>query len=482
MARSYDPVVFTIITCLGGLYYGFFVGSFYQPQDYPGKWNFHQSLHNVNYNLFNSLYPSGSFIGTLWAGFATYRYGRVKTLFVTDIVTLIGLIIMTAVQEFEAFFLGRFIMGLSTGVNFPVMLIIIREFILEQDYQRCIVYFQVLNTIGILLATLICCSTYYQLAIGISTIFPIIRMIYFSRLIWDKIDTPLYLRYFDEKESDMDCRKRLQEIYPESHIDTLIDTVNERKTLLQKDFFMGNMFSREYIAEILFCISILFLNQSCGIDQVLGYSGQFFPQHPNQTAVIFSTVNFIGGMTILLTIYSGKHKERGIFRYIFTNTFSVGFLRLIFGTVIMIVLLGVCGFQIIYPGSKIEGQEDYPAFLALGVIYLLVFQYTMGVYPYIYIPVLLPDIGVFMVLVVHSTFGMIASLSFYFGKNTFPVIFKFCFGSSIFGLIIACGIFMFVLRNKKNENLINVDRERKIDDEMLFEKENIQRESELELK
>ena len=480
MPKSYNPLVFTLITCLGGFYYGFFVGSFYQPQSYPPEWNFNQDLNNVNYCLFNSLYPSGSFIGTLLAGFTTYRFGRVKTLFVTDLVTLAGLIIMTAVPEFEAFFIGRFIMGLSTGVNFPLMLILIREFILEEDYMQYIVYFQVLNTVGIMVSNLICLSNIYQLAIGIATIFPLIRMIYFFRLIWAKIDTPLYLRYADENDDDLDCRKKLQEIYPENHIDTLIDTLNEQRTLLQKDFFMGNMFSPEYVAEILFCISILFLNQSCGINQVLGYSGQFFPKYPNRTPVIFSIVNFIGGMTILLTIYTGKHK--GVFKYIFTNGFSIGFMRFIFGTLVMILILGVFGFQIIYPCTDAEEGKDYIVFLSLGIVYLMVFQYSM-IYVFIYIPVLLPDIGVFMVLVIHSTFGMIASLSFYFGKDTFPVIFRFCFVSSIFGLIIAICIFNYFLRNKKNESIINIDKE---DDkpkrERLLEKENKPRGSQVELK
>ncbi len=67
--------IVSLITCFGGIYYGFFLGEFYQILTYPEDWTFTQDLSNVNYCLFNSLYPAGSFIGTLIAGYCTFKYG-----------------------------------------------------------------------------------------------------------------------------------------------------------------------------------------------------------------------------------------------------------------------------------------------------------------------------------------------------------------------------------------------------------------------
>ena len=352
-------------------------------------------------------------------------------------------------------------MGVSAGVNFPLMIILIREFVLEKDYLSCIVIFQVMNTVGIFFSSLLSIPGIRQLPIGIALIFPIIRMCYYWRMIRLNIDSPIYMLYANEKDGihpEQDCRKRLEEIYPEKHIETLIDTITVQKTLLQKDFFMGNMFSPEYVAEIMFCIAILFLNQSCGINQVLGYSGQIFKQKNRVIPVIFSAVNFMGGISLFLTVPSRKYK--GISRYFLSITFERGLKRFVVGTLLIIIILGVFGFQIIYPSDS-DDQKDYTVFLVLGCIYLLIFQYCLGIYPFIYIPVLLPDIGVFMVLVIHSTFGMIVSLSFYFGSNTFQVIFRFCFTASIAGIIIAVVIFKYFLKDKPNVNVRKVDEENK---------------------
>ena len=83
---------------------------------------------------------------------------------------------------FEAFFIGQFFMGISTGVNFTMMLLITREFILAEDYLRCIIYFQLTNTIEIFIANLLCLSDKWRLAITVSLLFPLIRMIYYFLL------------------------------------------------------------------------------------------------------------------------------------------------------------------------------------------------------------------------------------------------------------------------------------------------------------
>ena len=436
----YDPIIFSLITCFGGICYGFFLGEFYQILTYPEQWTFTQNLSNVNYCLFNSLYPAGSFIGTLIAGYCTFRFGRVKTIFYTDIITIMAIIITISTNSFEPFFIGRFLMGVSTGINFPVMLILIKEFVLEKDYLRCAVLFQVSNTIGIFIANLICLSGVWRLAIGISIVFPILRLIYYYfKLLSKGIDTPLFML----NKNPEDCEKTLEKIYTKTHVQTLLNTVNRQETLLQKDFVMGDMFSPKYVTEIMFCISILFLNQSSGINEVLGYSGQYFSNNTSKHSIPiwFSLMNLIGGLTLLYTVPPANKK--GFLKYIVGSSLSKGFIKFFTGTILIIVIL--MGFGLIidfnHPG-------DNNVFIVLGCIYLLIFQQCLGCYPFVYIPIILPDIGVFMVLIIHSTFGMIASLSFYFGSDTFPIIFRFCFSASVIGIMIATFLFTKFLKDK----------------------------------
>ena len=445
------PLFFTFMTCIGGIFYGFCLGEFFQILTYPEHWDFSQDLKNVNYCLFNSLFPSGSFIGTLISGFTSYKFGRVKTIFFTDVLTVIVLIITTSSDNFESYFIGRFIMGISSGVNLPVMILLIREFVLDQDYLRCIVCFQVSNTIGIFLSNLLCLSGEWRVPIIVSMIILFFRISYYFYLIRKKIDTPIYMLNSKNKNHNQASLKILEKIYPGKTIETLENNIRSQETLLKKEFFMGNMFSSDYVAEIIFCIAILFLNQASGINQVLGYSGLFYPNHSTLIAMIFSTVNMIGGLSLLFTI--PPYNIRNFLKHFMGITFDKGFIRFAIGTLLIIVILAIFGFYIDYSADSYNDG----LFIGLGSVYLLIFQHCIGCYPFIYIPVLLPDIGVFMVLLIHSTFGMIASLSFYFGSDTFPFTFRFCFVMSLIGIIIAFFLYKKFLKGK----LLNVDSREK---------------------
>ncbi len=215
-------------------------------------------------------------------------------------------------------------MGVSTGINFLVMLILIKEFVLEKDYLRCGVLFQVSNTIGIFLANLICLIDDWRLAIGISLIFPFLRLIYYYfKLLSKGIDTPLFM----QNKNPEDCEKILEKIYTKTYVQTLLNTAKTQETLLKKDFVMGDIFSPKYVAEIMFCISILFLNQSSGINEVLGYSGQYFSKtnSKNSIPIWFSFTNFIGGLTLLYTVPPANKK--GFLKYIVGSSLSKGFIK-----------------------------------------------------------------------------------------------------------------------------------------------------------
>ena len=445
------PQIFTLITCLGGVFYGFCLGEFAQILPYNTNWHFSQDLKNINYSLFNSLYPSGSFVGNLISGYTAYKFGRVKTIIFTDIITLIALMIMIFCDNFEAFFIGRFFMGISTGVNFPMMLLIIREFILAEDYLRCIIYFQITNTIGIFIANLLCLSNKWRLPITISLLFPLIRMIYYVFLMRNKIDTPLFMLN-SIKEEDInkeESNKILEKLYPGMNIDILQDNIKLKETLLKKEFFLGSVFGPGFLAESMFCIAILFLNQASGINQILGYSGLFFKDHGTTISIIFSFMNMIGGLSNIIAI--PHYNVNNFMRYFMGVTFHKGFKRFVIGTIFIIILLGIFGFFIDFSPNHEYKNEFAVVFIVLGSIYLLYFQYCIAIYPFIYIPVILPDIGVFMVIFIHSIFSMITSLSFYFGtnkSNIFTVIFRFCFVTSIIGIIIAVFLYAKYLRKK----------------------------------
>ena len=469
----HHPRIFSSITCLGGLYYGFFLGEFYQTSTYPAEWHFEQNFVNINYVLFNSLYNLGSFIGTLASGYSTFKLGRVKTIFYIDIITILSLILAISSNYFEPFFIGRFFLGFSTGINFPTMLILIKEFVFDKDYLKCIVLFQVSNTIGILLSNLICLYDNWKFAMGISIIFPVLRSLFYFKLMSKKIDTPLFMYNTNPQE----CEKKLKKIYAENQVQIILHTIKDQKTLLKNDFVMGDMFHAKYVAKIMFCLSILFLNQCSGIDRILGNSGLYFQKLSLiNIPILFSFMNFLGGLSLLYTVPASN--KQGFLKYIVGSSLSKGFIKFLTGTLIIIVILGVFGFVIQY--EKYENKDDCTVFIVLGCFYLLIYQQCVACYPYLYIPVILPDIGVFMVLIIHSTFGIITSLSFYYGTNEF-VIYRFCFSMSIIGIVIALWLFTQFIKDIK----LGVDQENGflegIDHNSLVEGDNFQRRTSYEL-
>lgn len=470
---AYSPLLFSFIICLGGVYYGFFVGELYQKLDYPFI-NFDQNLSNINYSLFNSLFPAGCFLGTIIAGFCTFRFGRMKTLFYTDIMTIIGMVLQLITDEFEPFFIGRFLMGLSAGINLPLILLIIKEFVLEKDYLKCVVYFQLSNCFGILLSNLLLLTGIWKLAIGVSLVFPVIRGLYcYFMFIKLEIDTPTFMLYYKEN-NEKECIDKLLLIFPKDYMEKQLISTKKQETLLNKDFFMGNMFSPDYVVELMFCISILFVNQSSGINQILGYSAQFFPHYNDIIPLLFSIMVLIGGITLLFSV-----PIRNItcwLRFFSGVPFKKGFTRFGLGNCILIAILGYFAFGITYPDIKNPFlEDDWLSFSILGGVFLFVFQYSVGIYPFLYLPILLPDIGIFMVLTIHSTFGMIVSMSFYFGPDTFPVLFKFCFFTTIIGVGISIWLFQ-LMEGRVTKVTGTVDQEEESNEKFLMEeRENLSR-------
>lgn len=447
---SYSPLFFSMITCIGGVHYGFIISEFSQiMDDYPFA-NFHQNINDVNYSLFTILFPAGNFLGTLLAGYCTFQFGRVITLFSTDIMTILVIIISISFNRFEPFFIGRFLLGIICGINFPVMLLLIRELVLEKDYLKCIIFFQVSNTIGIFLCNLISLSKKWNLALGISIILPIIRSIYFYfKFVRIEIDTPLYMLNYKDN-NDKECYQKLKKVYPEYHIEELISFAKKQETLLKKNFYLGNMFIPEYMIKLAFCISVFFLNQSSGINFVLCFADQFFP-NSGKISIIFSAINFIGGISLFFTIPPKMIK--GTMRHFIGISFIKGFYRFVIG---MVMILGI----LIYfaYGLDYKNESEMSIFATLGGIYLLIFQNCNGLYPYIYIPVLLPDIGIFMVLVIYSTFSFVCTLAFLFGWDGSSGVFRFCFIMSVVWLILVVILFKIYLEGKFHRDIDSVDK------------------------
>ena len=477
------PLFFTFFTCFGGVFYGFCLGEFYQVLPFNETWNFHQAQKNLNYSLFNSLYPSGSFVGNLISGYTAYKYGRVKTIIFTDLITLIALLITLFCGYFEAFFIGRFFMGISTGVNFPMMLLLIREFVLDKDYLSCALFFQTSNTIGIFISNLFSLSGNWKISTGVSLLFPFLRMIiYYLYLMRNKIDSPIFMLNSQNDNDKEECLKTLEKIYPGVNIYNLKNNIENQETLLKKEFFMGSMFGPAYSAEFLFCVTILFLNQTSGIDQILSNSGILFKNYGTSMPIIFSLMNMLGGLSNIATV--PHYKIHNFMRNFIGVTFAKGFKRFVIGTMLIIIILFIFGFFIDFTSES----DHINVFIVLGCIYLLIFQFCLGCYPFLYIPVLLPDIGVFMVIFIHSIFGIIASLTFYFGNrnsNIYSITFRFCFVTSIIGIIIAVSIYAKYLRKKflvvdcwdylNNNNMEEIDP-------IVFQEKEKNRESSLELK
>lgn len=371
--------IFPFITCFGGSAYGTFlvennlikfsnqtnITNFYEPE-----WE----IRRETTFLLDILAAIGSFLGTLITCYPLYRYGRVKTVIFLDFSLLFFLVLSLSTANYYIFVILKLCKGIYNGANFPIILVILKETArLQKDLERNILIFQSSTTIGIFGANLLILFGNWKILFGVELIYPMVRLIYFAALHRKGFETPLYKKY--------GLIKSLEETEIENSQYNL-----REDTLLKDNFTIGNLFGPEYIHKLFCCVLALLLNQTTGVNLILKNSCYF---DLNSDINYVHLANLIGGLLILLI---GNHlkKNNPLFEFYKLN---VGY----------VFLLGFLAFFSYY----YDEMKDSNNMIIICSLYCFVFQICVSYYYYFLIASFLPDIGIFVCLLLHWIFSMI---------------------------------------------------------------------------
>jgi len=452
--KLFSPPFFSFFENLGSLYIGYFLAEFYQNIDFPDSWHFEISSMNWNYSMFSVIFISGAYIGTMFGALGSYYLGRIKTLFLADLLTTIA-VIMSLINNFTLFFISRFLLGIVLGVNFPTTWIAIREYVFGEEYVVCIQWFQIFNTIGIFLANVVALAGNWMILMMVPMVFSVLRGWYNWLLIKKEIESCLFMIHRRGENENFVfnfwsklCPKKIDDL--REHILKL----KNKDTLLKEKFFLGDMFGPDYLKTLIFCFLVFILNQASGINVFLSNASHFYSSNYHEiiNPVIFSLVNMIGGLLLLVTVPKSKFSN-GRFGLFFGITLYKGFLRFVLGAVCLCVFHGFFAFVFDF-----QDGDEYVAFMNVGCLYIIVFQQTIGAYPCLYTAYLLPDVGVYIVLGFNYIFSLCINLLCALmndPQGTINGIFQVYLSITVAGAILILVVFHLWMKGKWREQSLD---------------------------
>ncbi|EDK31223.1 MFS sugar transporter (macronuclear) [Tetrahymena thermophila SB210] len=308
-------------TCLGSLFSGYQIGVFNQSynavldimdiQDEDDRVNFE--------GLITSLIPLGGVIGAYFSHHILKIYSRKDGLILSDIISIVGCSLQICIFSKYLFILGRFISGLSSGINSSLVSLFIMEVAPIQMRQQVSTF----PVFGLNLGTLIAYSTGFALQsniysekqiiyiYGFPIIFCIIRLILLKFFL--VVDSPYF---FFENGELIEAKRLLGIIYKDEYIDQIYHDYHQvfiEKQKNQETFL--SVFNYQNKKRIIIAILMMYFLHFVGVSPIMFYSTKLFNRftNMNRTLSIYLTVisgvfpivcSFISGF--LSTLYGRK--------------------------------------------------------------------------------------------------------------------------------------------------------------------------------
>lgn len=411
-----SPPLFPYFTSIGTFLYGIFL--------VPAYLDFSQS----DVLILDSIFLTCSFIGTFLAGYLSYRKGRLFTIIICDFFLLTIIIGYLVFEYFIFLYILKMAKGLYIGVNFPLVLIILKETLERSEYEWGSRLFQLSNTVGILFCSLLLLEGNFELLQYFEAGILFIRIVYFAYYVFVKnYETKIFL-LFNKIKADYECEEQIN-IQDEStekrefqmKISCNIDKkeelagigLEEYDTFLRPNFLFNNLFKKEYIYTFIVCLLFMMMNQTIGINFILKYNNN------NDSNIYLCIMNFVGALFLIIPL---KIIPLSVFqsKNIFT---SLTIFEWSYPLLIAINVIFIFFYDEVH--------------LAFSLIFLFFYQFSVSFVVYDLLIILIPDIGIFVVISLHWTFSMLLTMIklFFIEKS----IFIFMGGTSFLGYILYLG-------------------------------------------
>lgn len=263
------------------------------------------TLNNIYVDPLNDYGWIGSFstLGALCMcfpiGFICDLIGRKLAMLLTIIPFSVGWLLIIFADSTDMIFAGRFLTGLAGGA-FCVSAPMYTSEIAEKDIRGALgSYFQLLLTVGILLAYLFGAFLEPQTAAIICACVPLV----FGVVFFLQPETPIYSLKKGNEEAAIKALRKLRgdEYNVEAEIADIKATIEKEKN--EQVPFFESLKTRAAKKSLFICFSLMFFQQLGGINAVIFYVGTIFEEANSSLAASDVTI-LVGVMQVIATFIS----------------------------------------------------------------------------------------------------------------------------------------------------------------------------------
>jgi sugar porter (SP) family MFS transporter len=398
-------LTYVLITALGAFYFGYHVGVLAVYSNNFTSIGIDASSQDCGY--LSSVIPFAAMFGAVIAG-PLSGWGRRIALIIADIIGILGPVIEN-MDTYSTFLAGRAICGIAVGMNSALVPLIINEVSPLKIKGPMGTMNQVMICSGILVAYILGLGPYqtvgyWRLLITIPGVIVAIRLL-FNLLVY-RSDTP---KFYISKGLEREARAVLEKVYHEGH-HLVYEALNaEQRTEDQAGkMSYGELFSEKYRRRFLVGCGLAAMQQLSGINAILFFANQIL-NNSQIAVVLIGVVNLAFGLVSTAIIGTVGRK----------SILSVGALA--------------CGVSLLLYGI-LDGTGIVVLQIGAVVLYIMCFAVSLGPVVWLYIPEIVPAVGVSLTTLMNWVFNFIVVQAFSFTSINYSV------AENMIGFAILCFI------------------------------------------
>jgi len=376
-------VVFAVLNCgISFAQWGYFFTLFNTLQSHFQNYVFPDASVN-EISMIGSSPNFGGAIGCILAETLVNRYGRWKTMVLTDIIVLFG-VVLTMVANLPVLILGRTIVGFAIGLSSVAVPLYITEMTPIEFRGETGVFPAIGSCITRILSYMAGfllpnhmekgqTDNTWRFLLAVPAIFNVIRL--FNLFFFLKFDTPFQLVF---KREEGEAKKVLSKIFKDNVEARYNDLVEERNYMLSKhkvqfmDLF-GEKFRKAFILGIVVSV----IEQVCGVNVVYMFSNTIFEigtKKGDDLPKVLTTL--VGVLALIFTVMA----------YLWLKTRGRKPLM-----VIGLIAMGIVDFAFSAIGYIDSLANPWAKYMIL--VWIAFFTWSFGSVMFLYLSECLPDIG-----------------------------------------------------------------------------------------
>lgn len=346
--------------------------------------------------LLNALLPLGTIIAAIISGNYFQRIGRKWSLVIADLLGILGAITCIFIGS-NAYpqIIGRILSGMSVGINIYNVPLYINELTPKEISGLMGCLYQTLQCLGLMTGYLMALNipndssdydiedNWWKFVISFAAVPCFIRC--FFLLLVFKFDTPFSLM---QRNKDQEVSEIIKKIYKEEFIEDIINNI-DIKIKSYKNVTYKQLFS-SYRSRMLLAFILIAVSQLSGFSAVLSESSVLYSAVGNENEVKLLTI-FNSLVLIIVAIFSGPVSDKYGRKSL-----------MIYGNFSCFILLCLMGISQEFTSTTMAEVSVY-----LTYLFLSSYGYSLGPILCFYIPEIIPDKGIGLMVIFSSIFQIL---------------------------------------------------------------------------